>query len=352
MSLDQLRAMRDIAACHTAAAGTARWRCGRCGTSQFTFVGCSNRHCPACGATRAAQWLRNQCALILPGVTYHLVTFTVPDKLRRPIRSHPRELLDLLMRESSTTLLDLAANDRWVGGLPGLTAVLHTWTRRLDYHPHVHFIVTGGGLSPGGHWTHAHPRFLVPVEALSRVFRARFRDALRNRHPDIYPQIHPAAWRLHNWVVHSKPVGTGHTALAYLARYLHRVAICERAILHYDDTEIRLRYRDSNTSRPRTLRLTPREFLRRFLQHVLPAGFHKVRHAGLHHSSRRPLLNSLQAAMAYATASALPQPDDDPHHDAPLCPRCHVPMSFERRSLPQLPPSPFRLPPQNRGPPP
>jgi hypothetical protein len=129
MSSDQLRAMRDIEACHTPAAGSALWRCPRCGGRHFTFLGCGNRHCPACGKSAAEAWLRKHCALLLPGVVYHLITFTVPEALRRFIRSHPRELLDLLMRTSASTLLDTCANPRWIGAVPGATAVLHTWTR-------------------------------------------------------------------------------------------------------------------------------------------------------------------------------------------------------------------------------
>ena len=134
--------------------------------------------CPSCGRTSAVEWLQMQCALLLPGVTYHLVTFTVPAQLRRLTRSHPRELLDLLMRTSSSTLLDLCNNPKWIGGIPGATAVLHTWTRQGEYHPHVHFIVTGGALTPDGIWTPSHPKFLVSVTALSKVFSARFRDTL------------------------------------------------------------------------------------------------------------------------------------------------------------------------------
>jgi len=138
MSLDQLRAVRAVEKCHTPAAGSALWRCKSCGHSHFTYQGCGNRHCPSCGGTSAAEWLRKQCALLLPGVTYHLVTFTVPDHLRRVVRSNPRELLDLLVRTSSSTLLDICGNPEWVGGVPGVTAVLHTWTR-LRY-----FIVRAG----------------------------------------------------------------------------------------------------------------------------------------------------------------------------------------------------------------
>lgn len=342
MSRDQLKAMRAIESCHTPAAGAVLWHCHGCGRRHFTFQGCGNRHCPACGAAHAEQWLRKQCALLLPGVTYHLVTFTVPEPLRRPIRSHPRELLELLIKSASSTLLDLCANPEWGGGVPGATAVLHTWTRQLEYHPHVHFIVTGGGMDTHGRWHAAHPKYLVPVEALSAVFRARMRDALKQRHSDIFAGIDPRVWRnapasrgryaAASWVVHSKPVGSGETAYRYLARYVYRVAISDRAILRSSDSRIHIRYRESDTHKVRTLRLEPREFLRRFLQHVLPSRFCKVRHYGLHHSSKRKAIRLLQAAMALTLNQPLPAPppeQDEPF--TPTCPHCNSAMVFEAR---------------------
>jgi len=351
MSLDQLRAMRAIEACHTAAAGEALWRCPDCGKRHFTFVGCGNRHCPACGGTRAEQWLRRHCALLLPDVVYHLITFTVPDGLRRAIRSHPRELLELLMRLSSGTLLDVCDNDKWLGATPGLTALLHTWTRQHEYHPHVHFIGTGGGLNEQGQWVDAHPKFLVPVHALSSVFRARFRDALREQYPDIFATISPTVWKEKKWVVHSKPVGSGETTLAYLARYVYRVALSERAILHHDARRVTVRYRKSGTNVPRTMRLEPQEFIRRFLQHVLPSGFRKIRYFGLHHSSKRPVLRSLQAAMAIRAGRPLPVTPPTVEPARPACPNCHAPMHFEGRGGVNLRAVLFPAATQTRGPP-
>ncbi len=331
MSTDQLRAMRDIEACHSAAAGEALWRCPGCGKRHFTFLGCGNRHCPSCGSSRAGQWQRKHEALLLPGVIYHLLTFTLPEGLRRPVRSHPRELLDILMETSASTLLDVAANKKWLGAIPGLSALLHTWTRQYEYHPHVHFIGTGGGIAPNGQWVGSHRKFLVPVDALSAVFRARFRDTLRERHPDIFASVKPSAWKQHAWVVHSEPVGSGRTTLGYLARYVNRVALSNRAILALSDKCIKLRYRQSGTNKPRTLRLEPMEFIRRFLQHVLPSGFRKVRYFGLHHSSKRPVLRLLQATMALQANRPMPGPPPDPEPFRPACPECQAPMEFERR---------------------
>jgi hypothetical protein len=209
--------------------------------------------------------------------------------------------------------------------------MLHTWTRQYEYHPHVHFIASGGGIDQQGHWQQAHPKFLVPVRALSVIFRARFRDALREQYPELFAQIKATVWKHNNWVVHSKPVGAGQRTLAYLARYVYRVALSERAILRHDSEAITLRYRKSDTNQPRLLRLKPQEFIRRFLQHVLPSGFRKVRYFGLHHSSKRPLLRFLQAAMALHDGLPLPFPPPQQQTRPPTCPNCHTPMHFEGR---------------------
>lgn len=332
MSLDQLRTMDAIEKCHTPEAGSALWRCPGCGHGHFTYQGCGNRHCPSCGRTSAAEWLQKQCALLLPGVTYHLVTFTVAEALRRPIRSHPRELLELLMRTASATLLDLCKNPKWCGGIPGVSAVLHTWTRQGLFHPHVHFIATGGGLDENGRWCSAHPKFLVPVEALSVVFRARLRDALKENHPEVFSQIKPSVWNwARKWVVHSKPVGSGEHAYRYLARYVYQVFLSESAILQHDDKCITVRYRESDSKKVRTMRLKPMEFLRRFLQHVLPSRFCKVRHYGLHHSSKRKTITLLQAAMSIALGCELAKPEACEPPAPITCPKCEAVMAFEKR---------------------
>ncbi len=349
MPTDQLRAMRDLAACHTPALGGVCWHCPQCHERVFTYRSCGNRHCPACGHADAKLWLARQQRLLLPGVTYHLLTFTVPETLRRPIRSHPRELLPLLFEASASALLDLCRDPRFLGAAPALTAVLHTWTRQMLYHPHVHVLATGGGLDATGAWREADPKFLVPVRALSEIFRARLRDALRERHPAIFAAIPSGVWRK-PWVVHSKPVGSGQHALGYLARYIFRVALADSAILRHDDRQVVFRYRDGKTGQHRTARLEPLEFIRRFLQHVLPSGFRKVRHYGLHHSSKRKALRLLQAQLAFAKRLPLP-PVDKPVRaplPPPACPTCATPMCAEKPSSPLW----RRLPQANaRGPP-
>jgi hypothetical protein len=330
MPADQLRAMRALETCRTAERGGQRWQCPRCGQAHWAFHSCGNRHCPACGHADAQLWLQRQQQLLLPGTTYHLLTFTVPEALRRPIRAHPREALPILFAAASSALLDLCRDPRFLGAVPGLTAVLHTWTRQLLYHPHVHILATGGGLGPDGAWHAAGAKFLVPVRALSAIFSARVRDAFGQHHPAIFAAIPQTVWR-QPWVVHSKPVGAGDHALTYLARYIHRVALADSAILHHDDSLVVFRYRESDTGKSRTARLVPTEFLRRFLQHVLPSGFRKVRHYGLHHSSKRKPLRLLQAQRAFVHQLPLPPAEKlvRPPRPPPKCPTCATPMCTE-----------------------
>ncbi|OGV61195.1 MAG: hypothetical protein A3K19_10470 [Lentisphaerae bacterium RIFOXYB12_FULL_65_16] len=332
MPLDQLRVMQAITACRTPALGGHRWHCPTCGEDRFSYHSCGNRHCPACGHDDAQLWLNRQQALLLP-VTYHLCTFTVPAALRRPIRAHPREALAILFQTASSSLLDLCANPQWFGALPGVSGVLHTWTRLLEYHPHIHFLVTGGGEMPDGSWKTPSTSFLVPVHALSAVFRARFRDALRKTLPAVFATIAPETWR-RDWVVHVKPVGGGEKALLYLSRYIYRVALANRHILAADSRAIRFRYRRSEDGQSRVASLTPLEFLRRFLQHVLPSRFVKVRHFGLHHPARRSTLRLMRAALYLKLKQPIPIPPPPPEPSPCLCPQCRAPMIIAQRLAP------------------
>ncbi len=342
MPSDQLKAMRAIETCRTAALGGQRFVCPRCGQERGSFHSCGNRHCPACGNDDAHEWLRRQEALLLPA-GYHLCTFTVPEELRMAIRSHPREGLAILFATSSSTLLDTCANPKWFGARPGVTGVLHTNTRALVYHPHVHYMVTGGGLAPDGTWRPADSKFLVPVRALSKLFRARFRAALRQRLPEVFATVPQKVWR-RDWVVHSKPVGDGKPVLCYLSRDLYRVALSDAAILAHDAQTVTFRYRDSATHKTRKLTLPVLEFIRRFLQHVLPSGFVKVRHYGLHHPKRRAALSLARAALCLRLGIPLPVIPPPPEPKPCLCPRCAAPMVLVER-IPRAPATRARAPP-------
>lgn len=347
MPLDQLRAMHSIEVCRTPALGGHRWCCPECGENRFAYHSCGNRHCPACGHDDAQLWLNRQQALLLP-VTYHLCTFTVPEALRRPIRSHPREALSILFKTAASSLLDLCANPKWFGGMPGISGVLHTWTRQLEYHPHIHFLVTGGGLAPDGSWQTPSKDFLVPVPALSEVFRARFRDALKKDLPAVFATVPSETWT-RPWVVHSKPVGAGVKALLYLSRYIYRVALANRHILSADAQTVRFRYRRSEDGEARVATLPLFEFIRRFLQHVLPSRFIKVRHFGLHHPSRRRVLSLIRASLYMNLQQPIPTPPPPPESKPNLCPKCSAPMVAIERLKPRH--LPWARGPPTSGPP-
>jgi hypothetical protein len=350
MPADQLRAMRAIETCRTAALGGRRWQCPRCARTHWAFHSCGNRHCPACGGDDAREWLRRQEALLLPA-RYHLCTFTMPEELRRLIRSHPRAGLAILFAASSSALLDVCANPKWLGARPGLTGVLHTNGRSLAYHPHVHYVATGGGLAPDGTWREAHGKFLVPVRALSALFRARFRDELRRRLPEVFAAVPAKTWR-RDWVVHSQPVGDGKNALRYLSRYVCRVALADSAIGERDGDSVAFRYRDSQTKKVQRMKLPAMEFIRRFLQHVLPSGFVKVRHYGLHHPRRRDALALVRATLCLRKGLPIPAaPEPDEPLPPPRCPRCDAPMEPRERTWRPIPSASVQPLAHARGPP-
>jgi hypothetical protein len=277
--------------------------------------------------------LQRQQDLLLP-VSYFLLTFTVPDWLRSLALGQQKLVYNLLFRASAAALQQLAQDPRFVGGQIGMVGVLHTWGRNLAYHPHVHYLVPGGGVDENGRWLSARHNFLVPVRALSVLFRAKFRDALQ-RTP-FFDQIPASVWR-QPWVVHCKPVGDGRTALRYLAPYVFRVAISNRRILKLAHGKVSFRYFASETGKPRTCTVTATEFIRRFLQHVLPKGFVKVRYygffaPGLRHRLQaiRQQLPSLSPSAAVTSALATQPPER-----TISCPRCGQPMTHRQRVWPR-----------------
>ncbi|HET7622392.1 MAG TPA: IS91 family transposase [Gemmatimonadaceae bacterium] len=276
------RALHDLVACRTAELGGHVTQCEACGAEHYVYHSCRNRSCPTCHGAATRAWSVAREAELLP-VPYFHVVFTLPAELRVVVRSHQRLLLGLLMTTAAESLQALARDPHYVGGTLGILAVLHTWTRALVYHPHVHCLVPGGGIaSDGVGWRAARGNFLVPVRALSVHFRARFLARLTAALPDVV--VPPAVWRK-AWVVYCKPTVKGSApVLHYLARYVHRVAITDRRILAVDADRVTFRYRGEQRGEQRhgwrTMTLPAAEFLRRFLQHVLPRGFHKVRYYG------------------------------------------------------------------------
>jgi predicted RNA-binding Zn-ribbon protein involved in translation (DUF1610 family) len=333
------RTLRDIARCRTPVMGGHVYQCADCGATHYQYHSCQNRHCPQCQHQLGEQWLARQRDLLLP-VPYFMVTFTLPATLHEVARQHQKVIYNILFRASAEALQQLAQDPRYAGGQIGMVGVLHTWGRNLSYHPHVHYLVPGGGWSKSeGQWLPARRNFFVPVKALSILFRAKFRDALQQA--GLFDQVPPAVWQ-QDWVVHCKPVGKGVGALKYLAPYIFRVAISNRRILKATNGNVTFRYRESDTGKWRTCTLTADEFLRRFLHHVLPKGFVKVRYYGLFSSSWRQRLPMIRAALtgpadeedyAAALASLAHVVPAWPVATVP-CPQCGQPMQWVRRLRP------------------
>jgi hypothetical protein len=326
--LSHLKTMAAIEACRTEVLGGHVYVCDECDQSFYSYHSCKNRHCPKCQNDAAQDWLARQTGLLLP-VPYFMVTFTLPEGLRAVARSHQKLIYDLLFHSSAAALQELAADPRFVGGQIGMVGVLQTWTRDLIYHPHVHYLVPGGGLAADGQsWLRSRNAFLVHVKPLSILFRAKFRDELKKT--ELFEQVPTEVWR-QEWVVHCQPVGSGEAALKYLAPYIFRVALSNRRIVKLENGQVTFRYRERDTRRWKSCTLPAEEFIRRFLQHVLPKGFQKVRYYGLFSSSQRPRLAQARRLLGL---TATPEPTNRtlaparPSADRPpiLCPSCGRPM--------------------------
>lgn len=266
---------------------------------------------------------------------YFLVPFTVPEKLRGWLRRHPARGYDLLFSASAQALQDLAANPRRLGATLGMLGVLHTWSRTLIHHPHVHYLVAGGGLSlDQRRWVAARPKFLLPVKALSDRCRNRFRQRLAEAAPEALAQIAAGVWK-QRWVVHSAAVGSGRNALGYLSRYVFKTATGNRALPVRPDGRLRWRYRESTTGAWQHVDLEPCELLRRFLQHVLPRGFHRVRRFGWWHPGGRGKLNCVRALLQQAPVlteaerAAWQPPEGELPEPENLPPATHNPQPFQ-----------------------
>ena len=310
------RALRDLSDCRTAALGGQLFVCDHCGREHYVYHSCRNRACPKCHGKDTDDWLAARRQQLLP-VPYFHVVFTLPQQLRDLVRQHQKTLYPILMQAAARALIKLAADPHYVGGLIGVLAVLHTWSRTLTYHPHVHCLVPGGGLSADGQWRPARDGYLVPVRALSPIFRGMFLDLLTQALPDVAV---PDSVRKQAWVVYCKPTVQGaQNVLTYLGRYVHRIAITDRRILGVEDGKVTFRYQNARDAQWCTMTLTAEEFIRRFLQHVLPTGVHKVRYYGLWAPSNKARLQEIrQRLMPQDARPALPCTDGS---GGPVCPQ-------------------------------
>ncbi len=350
---EQRRALRDLASCRTAALGGHVLSCPRCRHCQIAYNSCGNRHCPTCQATAAARWLEAQAADLLP-VPYFHVVFTLPDVLDPIALANPRVVYDILIRSAAETVLELAADSKHLGALAGVLTVLHTWGQNLHFHPHVHCVVPGGGLSlDGTRWVASRSNFFLPVSVLSRVFRgkllARLRAALAARElrfdVDRFERLLAAAART-DWVVYAKPpFGGPQAVLKYLARYTHRIAISNERLLDLEHGEVRFRYKDyAHGSRRRVMTLSALEFVRRFLLHVLPGGFVRIRRYGILSNRQRGekmalcrRLLALNVASGSELLETIERPEDAPPiTPVRVCPVCGADRMIVIMELPAL----------------
>jgi hypothetical protein len=356
---EQHRALRDLTSCRTAALGGHVLECSDCGHVQIAYNSCGNRHCPTCQGTAAARWLEARASELLPVPYFHLV-FTLPDVLDRIALARPRVVYGLLLRCAAETLQTLAADPKHLGAQIGILSVLHTWGQNLQFHPHVHCVATGGGLSRDGtRWVASAKNFLVPVRALSRVYRGKFLAALRTARAEgaiRFPAQHferllTAAAR-RDWVVYAKaPFAGPQTVLKYLARYTHRVAISDSRLLTYQERQLRIRYKDyAHGNRKRVLRLSALEFVRRLMLHVLPAGFVRIRHYGIlsnRHRHQKLALCRLFLEGGLPAEPDSPQPLSHPEPPVIVTPARACPICGAGRMIfvMELLPSPPRLAP-------
>jgi len=351
VSHEQARVLHAIEQCRTAALGGHVEVCEACGTEQISYNSCRNRHCPKCQGRARAKWLAAEQALLLP-VPYFHVVFTLPHQLNPLVRVNQRALYNLLFQAATQTLQEFARDPKHLGAELGITAVLHTWGQTLTEHVHVHCIVTGGGLSAEGtQWRPSHPRFLFAVQALSHVFRGKYLAGLRRLRRQ--HQLHfvgasaalatEDAWTTflsqvqeRPWVVYAKPPWGGpEQVLKYLSRYTHRVAIANSRLVFVGDGVVRFRYQDyAAGGATKVMELQAEEFLRRFLLHVVPPGFVRIRHCGLlANRTRQDKLarcRQLLAIVAAAATTLLPtQNGATPtagaeQASAALCPACGI----------------------------
>ena len=338
------QAMWAIESCRTERLGGQVYGCPNCQEFQYSYHSCRNRHCPKCQHEQTQNWLKVQQELLLP-VPYFLLTFTLPSELRDLVRANQKALYSLLFQASAEAAQKLALDPRYLGGQIGLVGVLHTWTRNLIFHPHVHYLAPGGGLHADGQtWLPARHNFFLPVRALSKLFRAAFRRGLQKT--KLFEQVPAKVWR-QQWVVHCKPVSDGQAALKYLAPYIHRVAISNRRLLSFDNrgsmqsSQVTFQFRASDTGQLKTCTLSVEQFFQRFRQHVLPQAFVKVRYYGFFGASVRRKLAALQQRLGKSVLDPIEQQpaSSQPDHDTPskiLCPICGLPMIFQSNLAPQL----------------
>jgi len=371
LSLGQLRVMSAIEQCRSAALGGHVLQCQACEHTQIAYNSCRNRHCPKCQASAARRWLEARQTDLLPVEYYHVV-FTLPASVRDIAYYNKAVVYSILFKAAAETLCTIAADPRHLGARIGATLVLHSWGSAMTHHPHVHGIVPGGGLSlDGERWVACRPGFFLPVRVLSRLFRRLFLDKLCDahragtlqffgEHRELAETKSFSDWlkplRQIEWFLYAKrPFAGPDAVLAYLSRYTHRVAIANSRLIALDEQGVTFKWKDYRAKervRHKTMTLAPDEFMRRFLLHVLPAGFHRIRHYGLIANTTRKdnlararelLIDGKTIECMNAETDAVDAADGGDASATYVCPDCGAPMliieTFERGQLPRAPPN-------------
>ena len=318
------KTLQAIISCRTKSLGGEVYYCNQCSQFHYSYHSCQNRHCVVCQNNDAGDWVDKNKKMMLP-VPYFLATFTMPAELRILARKNQKLFYSILFNASSKAIKLLSKDEKYLGADIGMIGILHTWTRALFYHPHVHYLIPAAGLdSSGTKMRFSDDEFLVHVKPLSILFKAKFRDALKEKEPDIFNKIHPDCWT-RKWVVHIKPVGNGDKALEYMGRYLFRVAISNNRILKLSNGKVTFRYTDNKTGQNKIVTVDAFEFIRRFLQHVLPHKFIKVRYYGFYAAAAKKKLSKIRQLLFLDSMPVENTPADKPTKTL-VCPICGNPL--------------------------
>ena len=333
MPKNHKQVVNAIISCRTESCGIAVYECPDCGTTHYFYRSCGNRHCPVCQHQKALKWMERQLERVLPG-HHFMVTFTVPEEIRSFIRSHQKDAYGAMFKASSDTLKKFSLDEKYIGGdQPGFFGVLHTWGRTMQYHPHIHYVVPGGAISSkDGLWHPSRIDFYLPVTALPKVYKAKFRDIMMNK--GLLDQIPPEAWDK-GWNVNIQAVGNSENTIKYLSRYVFQVAISDYRIVKCEEGKVTFTYKKSGSSRMRRMTLEVMEFIRRFLQHVLPVGFMKVRYYGFLNPNSNLKLEEVRGLIELCHEFEIQTPLTTVEPIKPLvCPNCGGKLEYCYSALP------------------
>lgn len=321
------KVIHAIMNCRTRSMGGEVYYCSKCKQYHYSYHSCGNRHCVICQNNDALDWIENNRKKILPA-GYFLGTFTMPEQLRELCRSNQRLFYSILFKSSCYALKQLAQDEKYLGAEIGMVGILHTWSRALIYHPHVHYLIPGIGVDESGNKVcFSDEDFLMHVKPLSTIFKAKFRDNLKQLAPGIFNKIPYNVWK-RDWVVHIKAVGNGNSAMEYMGRYLFRVAITNNRIIKLESGKVTFRYTNSKTGKSKIVILEALEFIRRFLQHVLPHNFIKVRYYGFLAAAAKKKMETLRKLLFI---DSVPLNEEKEDHQLPnilKCPLCGSPLQW------------------------